>query len=81
MKTHDPIQPHPAFRLDGGIEDISVTLPPVPDWTGKSERFIAKADAPFITKAEQSDFSETSDYDETLEWLMRLEKKLGRHPS
>lgn len=74
MKVHDHKQPHPAFQIEGGTRDIHVTLPPVPDWNGKSERLIAKPDAAFITKAEQSGFSETSDYDETIAWLSELEK-------
>jgi murein tripeptide amidase MpaA len=41
-------------------------------WTGKSESIIAKADDPWATVAETSDFRLTSSYDETMAYLRRL---------
>ncbi len=47
-------------------------LPPVSAWSGASERNVAAADDPWITRAELSDFRETAATAETWEWLRRL---------
>jgi murein tripeptide amidase MpaA len=48
-------------------------LPPLSAWSGASERHLAAADDPWITRAESSDFRDTADAVETWEWLRRLE--------
>ena len=47
-------------------------LPPVNDWKGKSELLIAKADNPWITPAEKSNFVLTATYNETYNWFKKL---------
>lgn len=47
-------------------------LPPVQEWHGKSENLIAKANNPWITPTEKSDFVTTPTYDETMNWLKKL---------
>ena len=47
-------------------------LPPVMDWHGKSELFIAKSNNPWITIAEKSGFQTTPDYKETMSWFKKL---------
>lgn len=47
-------------------------LPPVQEWHGKSENLIAKANNPWITPTEKSDFVTTPTYDETMKWLKKL---------
>jgi hypothetical protein len=47
-------------------------LPPELPWNGKSQSLIASKNDPWITPAEQSDFTRTPRYDETMKWLQRL---------
>ena len=47
-------------------------LPPVMDWHGKSESLIAKANNPWITATEKSNFVTTPDYNETMSWFKKL---------
>lgn len=47
-------------------------LPPVKEWKGKSESLIAKANNPWITPTEKSDFITTPDYNETMRWFKKL---------
>ena len=47
-------------------------LPPVMEWKGKSESFIAKTNNPWITTAEKSGFQTTPDYKETMRWFKKL---------
>lgn len=48
-------------------------LPPVPAWSGASERLIAPADHPWITPAERTGLTESPSYDETIAWLRKLD--------
>jgi hypothetical protein len=48
-------------------------LPPELPWRGKSARLVAKAQDPWITPAEQSNFTTTPDYATTRAWLDRLD--------
>ncbi len=57
------LQPDPA---------LVAPLPPVPAWSGASERLIAAAGDPWITPAEAARFVETPDYAATRAWLDRL---------
>ena len=47
-------------------------LPPVMDWHGRSESFIAQSNNPWITTAEKSGFQTTPDYKETMSWFKKL---------
>jgi len=47
-------------------------LPPVMDWHGRSESFIAKSNNPWITTTEKSAFETTPDYKETMTWFKKL---------
>lgn len=47
-------------------------LPPALEWSGASERLIARANDPWITPAERAKFVTTPDYAETRAWLERL---------
>lgn len=47
-------------------------LPPVPDWKGKSLKLIANSNDPWITPSEQSGFTTTPGYSETVRWLEKL---------
>jgi hypothetical protein len=47
-------------------------LPPQQEWHGKSESLIAKANNPWITPSEKSDFVITPTYDETMIWFKKL---------
>jgi hypothetical protein len=47
-------------------------LPPVPDWSGKSEKLIAPPDDKWVTHAEKSGFTSTPSYTETMAWLNNL---------
>ncbi|MEO8569188.1 MAG: M14 family metallopeptidase [Ginsengibacter sp.] len=47
-------------------------LPPVIEWSGKSELLIAKKNNPWITPTEKSDFLTTPDYNETMTWFKKL---------
>jgi len=47
-------------------------LPPDLKWNGKSQELMAPKNDPWITPAEQSDFTRTPRYDETVQWLRKL---------
>lgn len=47
-------------------------LPPELKWNGKSQALIAPKNDPWITPVEQSDFTRTPRYDETMQWLQKL---------
>ncbi|HTE32810.1 MAG TPA: M14 family zinc carboxypeptidase, partial [Chryseolinea sp.] len=47
-------------------------LPPIIEWSGKSESLIAKQDNPWITASEKSNFVSTPDYHETMNWFKKL---------
>ncbi len=49
-------------------------LPPELKWNGKSQSLIVSKNEPWITPAEQSDFTRTPRYDETVQWLRRLDE-------
>jgi hypothetical protein len=49
-------------------------LPPELKWNGKSQSLIVSKNDPWITPAEQSDFARTPRYDETMQWLRRLDE-------
>jgi hypothetical protein len=47
-------------------------LPPVIEWSGKSESLVARRDNPWITASEKSNFVSTPDYKETMNWFKKL---------
>ena len=47
-------------------------LPPELHWNGKSQALIAPKNDPWVTPSEQSDFTRTPRYDETVQWLQKL---------
>ena len=47
-------------------------LPPDLKWNGKSQELIVPKNDPWITPTEQSDFTRTPRYDETMQWLKKL---------
>ncbi|MFZ4545082.1 MAG: M14 family metallopeptidase [Saprospiraceae bacterium] len=47
-------------------------LPPALPWKGKSESLIAQAKGPWITAVEKSDFANTPNYEETMNWFKKL---------
>lgn len=49
-------------------------LPPALPWNGRSVGLTAKADDPWITPCERSDFTLTPRYDATVAWLKRLDE-------
>lgn len=49
-------------------------LPPILPWQGASESLLNDVPAEWITPAEQRQFSSTPNYDETLQYLRRLER-------
>lgn len=64
-----------AFETSGEIEifrQAEALLPPLQNWSGKSEALIADGDDPWITPAEASGLTATPSYDETVAWLQRL---------
>ena len=54
------------------ISAFAQPLPPELHWAGKSRRWIARPDNPWITPAETSNFRTTPSYDETTAWLRRI---------
>jgi hypothetical protein len=54
---------------DASAQDI---LPPTLPWKGKSLELVAKKDNPWVTPVEQSEFTKTPTYDETMTWLEKL---------
>lgn len=47
-------------------------LPPAIEWKGKSESLVSKANNPWITPAEKSNFVTTPAYTETMNWFKKL---------
>jgi len=47
-------------------------LPPVMEWSGKSESLVVPGDDPWITPAERMQLAATPDYEETVAWLQKL---------
>lgn len=68
----DTIQTHDEFAFADGTSTARVMLPPVPEWSGPSERHIAAPADEWAIKAETSGFRETGDLAESLQWLGRL---------
>ena len=56
------------------FSDPESLLPPVQDWSGKSELLMVETDDPWITPAELRGLSATPAYDETMAWLRKLVK-------
>ena len=56
------------------FSDPESLLPPVQDWSGKSESLMVETDNPWITPAELTGLSGTPSYDETMTWLRKLVK-------
>ena len=56
------------------FSDPESLLPPVQDWSGKSESLMVGTDDPWITPAELRGLSATPAYDETMAWLRKLVK-------
>jgi len=54
------------------FSDPEALLPPVQQWSGKSELLIAAVDDPWITPAERSGLRGTPEYDDTMDWLHQL---------
>jgi murein tripeptide amidase MpaA len=49
-------------------------LPPTIEWSGSSEGLVADADDPWITPSEASGLEATPSYEETMQWLRKLEE-------
>lgn len=47
-------------------------LPPITEWTGKSESLIVKPGNPWITPIEKTNFVTTPGYTETMDWFKKL---------
>lgn len=47
-------------------------LPPVMDWSGKSESLITSDSDPWVTPSELTDLTDTPNYKETMAWLEKL---------
>jgi hypothetical protein len=64
-----------AFILTSPVlaADFTAPLPPVPPWSGASERLVAPPSDPWITPAEARGFEETPSYAATRAWLDRLD--------
>jgi hypothetical protein len=67
--------------LFAGLADVRAqnaastpVLPPLIPWSGASENLVAHPDDPWITPAEVSNLEATPSYDETMDWLRRLEQ-------
>lgn len=54
------------------FEGYQALLPPVQDWSGKSEDLLVGPDDEWITPAEQTGLSTTPSYAETVAWLRKL---------
>jgi murein tripeptide amidase MpaA len=52
--------------------DSESLLPPLIEWSGKSETLVVASDDPWITPSELSGLTRTPSYDETMVWLNRL---------
>ena len=52
--------------------DTESLLPPLLEWSGKSENLIVSTDDPWITPSEKTGLTSTPSYDETTRWLKRL---------
>ena len=60
-----------AAKADVFVDSDSL-LPPIQNWSGKSESLVVNADDPWITPAERTGLNATPDYDESMAWLNRL---------
>lgn len=56
------------------FSDTESLLPPVQQWSGKSEALIVSADDPWVTPAEMTGLTATPSYDKTVAWLRMLVK-------
>jgi hypothetical protein len=54
---------------------MQAPLPPALPWQGKSENLLKDVPVEWITPTEQSGFETTPNYEETIAYLRRLEKK------
>jgi len=54
------------------FSDTESLLPPIREWSGKSEQLMVAADNPWVTPAERTGLKATPDYDETVTWLQKL---------
>lgn len=54
------------------FSDSDSLLPPLQEWTGKSEQLMVAADNPWVTPAERTGLRATPAYDETVSWLQKL---------
>jgi Zinc carboxypeptidase len=60
-----------SMRVFGQASKQAI-LPPALKWNGKSQELITAKSDQWITPAEQSDFTRTPRYDETVQWLQKL---------
>lgn len=56
------------------FSDTESLLPPVQQWSGKSEALMIATDDPWVTPAELTGLTATPSYDETVAWLNALVK-------
>ena len=61
-----------ASGTSGIFSDPESLLPPVQNWSGKSESIMVAADDPWVTPAERTGLSATPEYAETVAWLHKL---------
>ncbi len=54
------------------FSDTEALLPPIQNWSGKSESLMVLPDDPWITPAERKGLNATPDYEETMAWLTKL---------
>ena len=54
------------------FDQYELLLPPLQDWSGKSEELQVMAEDPWITPSEQTGLQATPGYQETMAWLTRL---------
>lgn len=54
------------------FSDTESLLPPVRNWSGKSEALVVSPDDPWVTPSERTQLTATPDYDETIAWLRKL---------
>jgi hypothetical protein len=64
----------PGFTLERSdlFSDPGLLLPPVQDWSGRSESLMVADDDPWVTPAELTGLVATPSYDETVSWLHKL---------
>ena len=61
-----------VFAQSDIFSDTEALLPPMQNWSGKSEALMVSADDPWITPSERTNLTATPDYDETIAWLRKL---------